>query len=610
MAHLRHGGHRTGDTPHEWLRVGADIAALANTWSGRGDLVAFVGPGAGGPAPACFSPELAEIEVNVDAAFGRGIDPKTIGSLLDKSNRYTWARACGAIFHEAMHAKFSQWNIPLAAATLKRDEFDALMLLEEGRIESLGVKEDYRSKVFLRACAMDLVIGDAKEKMGEEEFSIRHAATLVGLVYPRLMVGILDADEVKPITDILEEVLGVDLIDSLAALIADAQAHTTHHDAEPMYPTAQEWARLIREAAEEAGEGGGSPDGTPGEGAGEGGEGGSIVVRGGLSDLMDEVMQAMEDIAEVVDITNADDLADQEEMEKWADIAKDRAAQARERDEHSKIASRVFMRGKEDFGKSVSRLAGTRAPMSSERAAAVVVARQLERAKYRERDITDVNSELPPGRLRTRGLVQAAAQRAQGRIVKAEPWRRTMRKHTDEPSLTIGVLVDISGSMGGAMEPMATAAWVMSEAGRRVQARTAMVYFGNSVFPTLKPGEHLKDVAIYTAPDGTEKFDEAFKAVDGSLNLLYGTGARLLVVVSDGCYTADESRKTSKWMRRCHENGVAVMWLPFDAGYYVQDHCKGTSASVVPGFLDPADAAMQIGKAAADALTKIGQRAG
>lgn len=610
MAHLRHGGHRTGDTPHEWLRVGAEIATLANTWAARGDLVAYVGPGAGGPAPACFAPELAEIEVNVDVAFGRGIDPKDIGSLLDKSNRYTWARACGAIYHEAMHAKFSQWSVPAAAETLKSDEFNALMLLEEGRIEALGIRDDYKAKVFLRACAMDLVIGDAKERMESEPFSIRSAANLVALVYPRLMSGILDVDEVKPLTDILEEALGLDLIDSLTALIAEAQAHTIHNNAEDMYQTARDWADLVREASEEAGEPQPGENGEPQPG--EGGEPGETPTGGGkgLSDLMDDIMEAMQEIAEAVEIANADDLADQEEREKWADIAKERADLAKERDDHSRVASKIFMRGKEGGGKSHSVLIGTRAPLPGERSAAIVVARQLERAKYRERDLTDVNSELPPGRLRTRGLVQAAAQRAQGRMVKAEPWRRTMRKHTDEPTLTIGVMVDISGSMGAAMEPMATTAWVMSEAGRRVQARSAMVYFGNTVFPTLKPGEHLKDVAIYTAPDGTEKFDYAFKALDGSLNLLYGKGARLLVVVSDGCYTADESRKASHWMRRCQDNGVAVLWLPFDHGMYATDHCKSTTATVVPGFLDPAAAAMQIGKAAADSMTKIGQRAG
>jgi hypothetical protein len=208
-------------------------------------------------------------------------------------------------------------------------------------------------------------------------------------------------------------------------------------------------------------------------------------------------------------------------------------------------------------------------------------------------------------------MVQEAAYRAQGSMQHAQPWKRTVRKHTDDPTLNVGVMVDISGSMADAMQPMATTAWAMSEAVRRVQGRCAMVYYGNTVFPTLKPGQHLDQVHVYSAPDGTEKFDKAFKAVDGALNLINGTGARLLVVVSDGCYTSDEIEKAQHWVRECEKAGVAVLWIPFAKAHhldYVRSILKGTAAVMLPEVTDPADAAVQIGKAAADALSKIGQR--
>jgi Mg-chelatase subunit ChlD len=196
-------------------------------------------------------------------------------------------------------------------------------------------------------------------------------------------------------------------------------------------------------------------------------------------------------------------------------------------------------------------------------------------------------------------------------MMHAEPWKRTVRKHTDDPTLKIGVMVDISGSMASAMNPMAVTAWAMSEAGRRVQAQTAMVYYGEDVFPTLKPGQHLDKVNVYTAPDGTEKFDKAFKALDGGLNLLAGSGARLLVVVSDGCYTDAERDHAKKWVRECDKAGVAVLWLPFDKyerSGYADRITSGTSAVVLAKVQDPADAAVTIGQAAADALSKIGRR--
>jgi len=192
--------------------------------------------------------------------------------------------------------------------------------------------------------------------------------------------------------------------------------------------------------------------------------------------------------------------------------------------------------------------------------------------------------------------------RERGVMQQAEVWKRKVRKQTDEPTLNVGVLVDISGSMGAAMEPMATTAYVLSEAVTRVQGKAAMVYFGNDVFPTLRPGERMGEVKVWTAPDGTEKFDDAFRAVDGAVDLLYGSGARLLVVVSDGHYTGAETKACQRWMRRCAEEGVAVVWLPFDDGYMAR-HQAGENGVVLSGLFDPTSAASKIGEACERAIT-------
>lgn len=602
MAHLKQTGARAAATDPRWLKRGAEIAALANEWSGRGDLVAYVGPGAGGPAPACYAPHLAEIEVNVDVAFAPGINPETVGDLTVRSNQYAWAKGIGAIKHEAFHAKHSHWDMKAAFDTLERDEYDALVLLEEGRIEARGIAADPSARVFLSACAMEIVLADAREAFAHES-NVRAAARMVGLVHARIIGGVLDAADVEPLTEIVESVLGADLVDALSALVREAQAHTNDHNIEALYPTAREWAFLVREASKAAGE---PQPGEKGEGTpmpSEGGEG------GGMSEIMQDILDAIEEAAESVAISNGDDIADQEEAEQWAEVVKERANESRERQDNSRTAVKVFDRPKEGGRHSNSRLYKKRPPNGQERAAAVTVAQQMERAKYRDRDVTEITSVLPPGRLRTRTMVQDAALKAQGRLAQGEAWRRKARKQTDEPTLTVGVMVDISGSMGSAMEPMGTVAWVMSEAGRRVQARTAMVYYGNTVFPTLKPGEHLSEVHIYTAPDGTEKFDEAFRAIDGGLNLLHGSGARLLVICSDGAYTYQEREAAQRWMRRCEQQGVGVLWLPFDHGRHAEEIAKvSQSAQIVRGTMDPAAAAVEIGRAAAAALTKAGQR--
>jgi hypothetical protein len=168
-------------------------------------------------------------------------------------------------------------------------------------------------------------------------------------------------------------------------------------------------------------------------------------------------------------------------------------------------------------------------------------------------------------------------------------------------------MVDISGSMGSAMKPMATTAWVMSEAVNRIQGECAMVYFGNDVFPVLKSGQRLKEVSIYSATDGTEKFDKAFSALDGALNLLHGNGARLLVIVSDGQYTSDETNKAREIVAKCEEAGVAILWLPFDDGSGAV-RLANNYAEVIREISNPAQAAETIGRAAERVMTRIGQR--
>jgi len=590
MAHLKHTKDKASATPPEWLRTGAQLGRLANTWAERTDLVAYVGPGAGGPAPACFNPDLAEIEVNVEVAFGRGLSPEVIGDLTERSTQFEWPRASGAIFHEALHARFSRYSLEEASKVLSPSEHHALTLLEESRIEYLGVLNSPQNRGFLRACALDIVLADARENL-EGLTSTRAAAQLAGLTLARVDADVLEREDVEPIAEVLESFLGEELLTGLRSIWGRFQLHDNHYNPEPLYELAKEWAKLVEDAATERGETQDSMDPV-------------------FKEFIQEMLDALADAAEAAGINAQDDLNDQQTAEEWQEIAKEKADASKESKDHKKEASDVFAKGTgpQPGSKTSSRLRETRPASSAERAAAVKVAQMLEKAKYRERDAVEIKSVLPPGRLRTSALVQGAALKAKGSMMKTEPWRRTVRKSTEDPTLTVGVMVDISGSMSSAMNPMAVTAWVMSEAVRRVQGRAAMVYYGQDVFPTLKPGQHLSEVNVYSAPDGTEKFNKAFKALDGSLNLLHGKGARLLVVVSDGCYTDDEIEKARHWVKRCHDMGVAVLWLPFEKSYYVPNITRGTDTVILEDVVDPAKAAVEIGKAAAEALMKVTTR--
>lgn len=589
---------RAESTPSEWLAVGAQIGQLTNIWSMRGDIVGYVGPGAGGIAPACFTPATAEVEVNVDIAFGKGTTPADIGDIRERDTQFLWPKATGAIFHEALHARFSNWDIEQAARELSAQELRALLLLEEGRIEAQGLAILPENAGFLRACALEIVLADIDDEplAGSDT---QAAAHLAALTMARVDAGSIEQSDIEGLTASITDKLGESTLEKLRTLWLAAQEHVKHHDITDLYDVARQWVAAVNERAEENGEQ--SSDGEQGEGDSGSASG---------SEFIKDVLAELSEAADNATIASFEQLADQQESEEWSKIAQSKATDARTQKEHENAAAEVFGRGTGPLPENptYSRLMEERAPTGPERAAAVKIAQLLDKAKYRERDETEVNSVLPPGRLRTRAMVQGAALKSKGVMTQVEPWRRTKRKHVDDPTLTIGVMVDISGSMAEAMEPMAVTAWVMSEAVRRVQGRAAMMYFGTGIFPTLKPGQHLDKVKVYSAPDGTEKFDSAFKALNGGLSLLHGTGARLLVIVSDGCYTDVERKAARRWIAECAQQGVGVLWLPFcDQRHatYVDGLVSGTPTVVLHGTESPVNVASDIGMAAARALTAI-----
>jgi hypothetical protein len=588
MAHIKMSETRAEATPTEWLGVGRDIGRLANKWSLRDDLVAYVGPGAGGSAPACYNPTTAEIEVNVDVAFGKEITPLEIGDISNRSTQYEFPKATGAIIHEAFHARFSSWSMPKAYEELEKDEYKALILLEESRIEYQGVISSPKARTFLRACAMEIVIGDTKDM--ENETETQSLSNLVGLVHARIDAGILDAHEVKDVTTLVENQLGVDVVSKLREIVSKAQLHDNHRDATELYPLAKEWAKIVRDTAKKRGD----------ENKQEG--------KNMPKELLKAILDALGEASDSVELNNFDELADQEQSEDWKDEVKAKASEAEEQKENEEVAKKVFSKTSGPGQSNTnSTLTESREPTFEELRASLIIGEALEKAKYRERDEIQVSSIVPPGRLRARAIVQNTAYRARGQMAQAKPFRRTVRKHTDEPTLNVGVMVDISGSMGSAMNPMATTAWVMSEAVNRIQGNCAMVYYGNDVFPTLSVGERLDKVNVYSASDGTEKFQKAFQALDGSLNLLNGNGARLLVIVSDGQYTPEETKRAKEIVEKCKESGVAILWLPFDSGRGAKD-IGGDYAEVVLEINQPAETAEVIGRSAQSVMTRIGER--
>ena len=583
-------------TSYEWLQLGSQIGEVANEWAERSDLVASVSIEGGAGAPACFKPLIAEIEINSEIVFGKITTPEMIGDFRDRSTQYEFSKAMGAVIHEAFHARYSSMDLVALSKVLTPSQLKALSLLEEGRIEALGVDDEKRARVFLRSCAMEIIISESLTSLDKTQPSVDSASTLVALVHARVLSGVLDKLEVEPILDFVDSILGVEVTNKLVNLCAEFQTidNTSTSSVNKMVDIAIEWDKIVSEVKEEKGE------------SGESGELGDE----GLAELSD----ILSDIADSVSISNSGELYDQETSEKWKEQAKAKEKSAKERITSKVTANQVFGKPSSEIGTVVtdkvspsgSRIVEVRTPTNQEKIASIIISKELEQARYRERDVVEVSTLIPAGRLNTRAMVQSMAQESKGVISTIKPWRKKVRKHTDEPQLRVGVLVDISGSMGSAMNPMATTAWIMSEATKRVQGKVAMVYFGNDVFPVLKSGQTLSEVNVYSATDSTEKFDRAFRAINGELDLLDSNGARLLVIVSDGAYPDDEVKKAKGWLKRCDDEGVSVLWLPFGSSRYADYICENTKAKVMASVADSVESAKVIGATASTLLSKVG----
>jgi hypothetical protein len=617
MAHYSTTIEAKATTPAEWLRVGAGVGKIVNAWSFRDDLVVKLGTETTSGAPAAFNPKSAEIEVNTNEAFGKFVVPEDIGDLTKRIEQLNHSVASGAIFHEACHARFTRWALEQAHKDLTRNEFNALVLLEEGRIEAWGAKLEPENKVFLHASAMKIVLDDLDKHLGKLD-TTEGAAHLAGLTLARVDAGVLEEFDVIRVQEVLEELLTKEVLDKLRSVWLRVQAHEQHSNPAELYDLAKEWVKIISERRDETGES--KNDGAegfyiPGEDneSSEGGEGGEGKE---LSPVVKKILEALQDAVENSQVSSQGDIIEAQIDQEQEEEVEARNKSANERQKNKQTAAEVFATtgvGSSDREeKTNSTLVERRKPTSEERASAVKISRLLQRAKYRDRSVIEINTAIPGGRLRTRAAVQGAALKAKGIATQVEPWRHTKRKHTETPELKVGVMVDISGSMGRAMNPMATTAWVLSEAVRRIQGKVGMVYFGNDVFATLKPGQHLRDVQIYTAPDGTEKFGKAFSALDGEFNLTSGTGARLLVIVSDGQYGGyGESDNARNAIKRATANGVGVLWIQIAGGHNgaAERYVRDTTAKVIT--IDPNDStasvASLIGSTAASVLTAAGR---
>jgi hypothetical protein len=544
------------------------------------------------PAPAFYLPASHNIYIHVhDAKVS--VNQERLSNWRKTTDRDT-ATIVGLLAHECGHAAIS--DDMDAVIKLAPRHRDLVTLFEELRVENHAIRRSPQVRRYLRA-SFGLVLANLPDEFENTSHVVRAWAICRG----RTLAGIAEPDETHSVDLAARTLLDDDTVDALTDLLQEALTLSLDHPGarRRMIAIADEWTDLVGEPAEATGCTTCARDARPGEATDDTTTGESTGTASGT-----DTKEGDSEKGSTLDIdgktesttTNSDtwgvaggehdydapgkdggDPLDDEAAELMAAMTRDLAGMMQDEWQRDpKVGKRASSAqwAKEVFGNRAkdSRLSYS-APTAAMRQHVVTVAGALENLMLPTIAKTSKASPVPPGRLRSREALRASAERAGGRMVTAAPWRTTVRRHTSARPLVLGVATDTSGSMRWAERGVAEFAYVFTNAGHRVGARTAAVTFGDRVHRIARPGEIMDKVVSKTASDGTERCDYAMAALDGVLHLTDpGQAARILLVVSDGALVErGEGDKTLEWMKAMDKAGTWVVWISdadIDTGSY------------------------------------------
>ncbi|RLK58462.1 hypothetical protein [Actinokineospora cianjurensis] len=587
-----------------------------NLLAGRDDLIASVKWDADADEPpAWFTHARGEVTLNGPVALD-GADPAEINPLTPDGRR-RHPVLVGLLCHEAGHAHSTHWDegfgeeVPVVVVR-------AAVLLEEPRIEHRQLQRRPGDRLFLRAASQRIILpGATTASAAATRWQAAQAALLTA---GRVDAGVLDTAEVRKVLTLCRKTLGRRDFNRLCAVWREALA-VADGDVPGLVDLAARWVEIVgvddpadapapacaRGVPDGIPAGGGDGEPEEDEGAGDDtgdapsidpGEqdGGALAeaLAGAFRDAMTVVAergsaQATAELREDEDRAPAENtsLRDRHTEEREA-----KEREAKEREAAEEQAELVF-HGYSADGATDPR-AATRPPTDEERTLARRTGKALRRAQLRERARIVTTSQVPPGRLMGREAMLAAAQRARSAPVTARPFRQVTRRDTPEPPLTVGIAVDISGSMTWATETMASVAWLVAHAVDQVGGSSATVAFGEEVTAITWPGVTPVKVQTFIADDGCEVFTDAMRALDGGLRLTSGDGARLVFVVSDGHFVAPgEKKRAAAMVERLVEHGVVMLWLDLHRDGRLSGTIVPSGAVPIP-VVDVADIPQQV----------------
>jgi len=551
--------HNGGLTP-EWRALSEWYADLAEERSGRAGIDVMAGPGMCPEAPGMYVFPLDRIVLEGNLL------PEAPGALDagDPDHFAALAALQGVFEHEVGHAMHTD---PQALESEDAGVQGMMIVLEEIRMEAQTVRDRAANARWLRAAARHLLL-DAGKIAGAEGAGVAGMLQTAILTEGRVHAGSLQAGDVQQVSDMLDAALDPALRGDVERILAEAVT-IEDGDRQGMERLGRRLLAMVPE------------DEQGGCGDGPGGDSGlQQAIQQAAGAAADDEAKALESSAEGGEI-------DQQTEDVNGAIGGPGA-------DGDPADGTGAASGRDLDGWS------ERAPNAAERAARRRLAALMRRFRWRERRLVRRPAMLPPGRLRTREALRADAERGMGRMQTAQPWRARRRAYVDLPSVRMGIMIDTSGSMYGAIPMASSSLWVLANAVHDAGGSMCATAFGDGLTEVIPVGAPPRRVPELPAWGGTENVAAGMDHMIAALDLDDPTrGPGLIVIVSDGYWAGGEGQMCAERMAWLRERNIQTIQVGVGSEPVVHGAEFSCTVNSVEDFVG------EIGGRAAEALRRF-----
>jgi hypothetical protein len=486
-----------------WRALSEAQTALAAKRTGGKPYTVMTAPGASPGAPGVCAPGAARILLEGELLPE---SPENLQPEESEDHFRALATLHGVFVHECGHARHTPESRPQLEG-INDQVLQSVILLEEIRMEARVVEDNPDDAKWLRASAKNIIL----ENSELPDAGSALASTV--LVEGRVFAGSLEQEDVREIAKLSEELLEKDTKKE-ALRIARETTSLRDDDVQGLLRLAEDLAKLFPKDA--------SSD-----------------------SLKDAIESALGEAAE---------MAEGEGMEEMAELL--RSAEARAEIRKALAASEENTVGAATGSEPGE---GEREATTKERLARNRLAEKLKRVRWRERIKTKRSSLLPPGRLRTREALRRSAEADAGKLASAKPWKRTVRKTVPYPKLTMGILLDTSGSMSYSADEISGSLWAIANATADNGGMVAASLFGNTTKTIVSAGNPPRHVKQFQPHGGTDHVRGGIELLSDELVWEREEGPRILTIISDGYWMHE--RDAIRAIEEIRDRGILVIHI-------------------------------------------------